>query len=112
MLIKYKKPLSVQTTESIELLNENVTKFIKRILGFFSPFTFLFSILIVLFPYMLLHKKENIFNTWETWLIYPFLIINTIFIDLLFRKIFAHRKKLPLWVIESYLMLVLLHVLL
>ncbi|MFZ1800437.1 MAG: hypothetical protein WAU24_11290 [Chitinophagaceae bacterium] len=108
---KYQKPLSVQATESIDAINEHTAKFIGKLMGFFSPFTFLFTFLVFLFPYMLLHKKADIFNTWETWLIYPFLIINTIFIDLVFRKIFAQRKKLSLWAIESFLTLVLLHVL-
>jgi len=108
---KYQKPLSVQATESIDAINEHTVKFIGKLVGFFSPFTFLFTFLVFLFPYMLLHKKVDIFNTWETWLIYPFLIMNTIFIDLVFRKIFAQRKKLSLWVIESFLTLVLLHVL-
>lgn len=108
---KYQQPLSLQASENIDAIQENSAKFFSKYLGFISPFTFLFVFLTGLFPYMLLHKKMDIFNTLETWLIYPFLILNTIFLDLLLRKIFSHSRKLPVWVIESALSLLVLHIL-
>lgn len=113
MLYKYKfqKPFPARASDSIDILDEDAAKFIGRCMNFFSPFTFLLPFLVTLFPYMLLHPKADIFNVWETWFVYPFLIVNTIFVDLLLRKIFSQRKKLPLWAIESFLLFVLVHTL-
>ncbi len=113
MFLKYKytQPLSLQASEKLDNIHENSSRLFSKYLGFISPFTFLFIFLIGLFPYMLLHKKMDIFNTWETWLIYPFLILNTIFLDLLLRKIFSRSRKLPVWVIESVLSVLVLHIL-
>ena len=62
----------------------------------FSPFLMLVLTLSLLFIYLLFSRH----NRWLIVLIFPFIIVNTLYLDIALWKYFRGKKKLFIWLIE------------
>jgi hypothetical protein len=83
------------------------SSFIKRI----TPFLILEIFLMALFPYMFLTGKVIMQSVLVTTFLFPFIIINVLFLDFTLCNYFGNKKIFRIWFIESVLSFVLIYLL-
>ena len=81
------------------------SRFLKRL----SPFLLLVPFLLALFPYLLITGTSAIQSTWLLLFLFPFTIINVLFIDFSLWNFFEGKKRFFIWLIELTLSFVIVY---